>query len=109
MAGQDPNNPGMVPGMMPGMMPGQMPGMMPGQMPGMMPGQVPGMFGNPMMQMMQMMQMMMGGAPAMPVMDPSAMPFAVGNAPQDADRGLDSDIIRPATLKELVRKQVPIP
>jgi KaiC/GvpD/RAD55 family RecA-like ATPase len=125
MAGQDPTNPmgqmpgmmpgmmpGQMPGMMPGMMPGQMPGMMPGQMPGMMPGQMPGMnpmMGNPMLQMMQMMQMMMGGAPAMPMMDPSAMPFASGNAPRDADPGIDGDIIRPATFKELIRQQEAIP
>ncbi|MCB9685787.1 MAG: AAA family ATPase [Alphaproteobacteria bacterium] len=118
MAGNDPNNPQGMPGMMPGMMPGQMPGMMPGQMPGMMPGQMmpgqmpgmmPGYGGNPMMQMMQMMQMMMGGAPAMPMMDPSAMPFAMGNVGQDADSGLDADIIRPATLTELIREQKPMP
>ncbi|MBX2800802.1 MAG: AAA family ATPase [Myxococcales bacterium] len=93
MAGQDANNPQ---GGMPGMMP---PGMMP-QQPGM-----PMMGGNPMMQMMQMMQMMMGGQPAMPMVDPSAMPFAMGQPVQDDDQGLDSDIIRPASFKELVREQ----
>lgn len=128
MAGQDPTNPagGMpgMPGMMPGMpgMPGMtgmpgMPGMtgMPG-MPGMMPGMqgmgggmgMPGMMGNPMMQMMQMMQMMMGGAPAMPMVDPAALPFAMGQAANDGDSGLDADIIRPATLKELIRDQEPL-
>jgi KaiC/GvpD/RAD55 family RecA-like ATPase len=64
---------------------------------------------NPMMQMMQMMQMMMGGQPQMPMMDPSAMPFASGNAPRDADPGLDGDIIRPATLAELIREQEALP
>ncbi|MEN0062845.1 MAG: ATPase domain-containing protein [Myxococcota bacterium] len=130
MAGDDDKgsggNPGMPPGMppMPGMpqMPGMpMPGMpqMPGQMPGMpqMPGQMPGMpqmgmgqmgGGNPMMQMMQMMQMMMGGAAA-PMVDPSAMPFAMSAPVPDQDQGLDSDIIRPATFDELVREQEPLP
>lgn len=92
---QDPSNP------MAGM-PQMMPGMQP--MPGMMP-----MMGNPMMQMMQMMQMMMGGMPQMQMGDPSAMPFAVGQPVQDADRGLDADIIRPATLAVLLREQEALP
>ncbi len=101
----DPNNPTGMPGMMPGMMP-QQPGMM---QPGMMPQGGMGMMGgNPMMQMMQMMQMMMGNQPAMPMMDPSAMPFAMGQPVQDGDAGLDSDIIRPATLEELIREQAPL-
>lgn len=101
MAGEQ--NPGGMPGMMPGMMPGQM-GM--GQQMG-MPGQM-GMGGNPMMQMMQMMQMMMGQQMGMPSMDPSAMPFAnpmMNAAIDDADAGLDADIIRPATFTDLVRTQ----
>ena len=97
MAGQDPNNPqGGNPQMQPGMM-------MPQQ--GMMPQQMGMMGGNPMMQMMQMMQMMMGGQPQMPMMDPSAMPFSMGQPVDDGDQGLDSDIIRPATFEELIREQ----
>lgn len=93
MAGDQQQNPGMMPGM--------------GQM-GMQP---MGMGGNPMMQMMQMMQMMMGNQMGAPTMDPAAMPFAnpMAQAQQDGDQGLDSDIIRPATLTELVREQKAIP
>lgn len=87
-----------------------MPGM--GQMGMQQPmGMNMGMGGNPMMQMMQMMQMMMGNQMGMPTMDPSAMPFAnpMANAQADGDEGLDADIIRPATLTELVREQQAIP
>ncbi|MEM6930580.1 MAG: ATPase domain-containing protein, partial [Myxococcota bacterium] len=59
--------------------------------------------------MMQMMQMMMGGGQAAPMVDPAAMPFAMGNAVADPDQGLDSDIIRPATFDELVREQEALP
>lgn len=87
--------------------PGGMPGM---QQMGMMPNAM-GMGGNPMMQMMQMMQMMMGNQMGAPMMDPSAMPFAnpMANVQQDGDQGLDADIIRPATLTELVREQQALP
>jgi KaiC/GvpD/RAD55 family RecA-like ATPase len=110
MAGQDPTNPMGGAPQMP--FPGQaMPGMQPGMgYPGapMMPGMMP-MMGNPMMQMMQMMQMMMGGVQQMPMIDPSAMPFAAGGLVQDQDRGLDADIIRPATLATLLRDQEALP
>lgn len=79
-------------------------------MPGMMPGGMPNMGGqNPMMAMMQMMQMMAGGG--MPTMvDPSAMPFTQGVAPQeDDDPGLDADVIRPALLEDLVKEQEAVP
>lgn len=104
---QNPQNP-QVPQMpqMPGM--GGMPAM--GQMPQMpqmggMPGQ-----GNPMMawmQMMQMMQMMQGGGGmgAPMGMDPSALPFAAPQPVEDDDSGLDSEIIRPATLEPLQKTQ----
>jgi KaiC/GvpD/RAD55 family RecA-like ATPase len=93
----DPNTPqGGMPGMMPGMM-----------MPGMNPQAA--MMANPMLQMFQMMQMMAGAQPMMPMMDPSAMPFAVGQPAPDGDAGLDADIIRPATLAELIRAQEPLP
>jgi len=73
-------------------------------------GGMPGMGGNPMMQMMQMMQMMMGGQMQQPMVDPSAMPFTPMGAPaQQGDAGLDADIIRPATLTDLVRAQEAIP
>ncbi|MEM8962659.1 MAG: ATPase domain-containing protein [Acidobacteriota bacterium] len=85
---------------------GAMPGMPQPGMPGAMPQANPmGM----MMQMMQMMQMMGGGGGAMPMggmtMDPSAMPFAVPQATEDADPGLDSDIIRPSLLANRVKTQ----
>ena len=48
-----------------------------------------GMKGGDMMEKhMEMMQMMMGGQPMMPMMDPSAMPFAMGQAAQDGDSGI---------------------
>ncbi|MCP4501863.1 MAG: AAA family ATPase [Deltaproteobacteria bacterium] len=108
--GQMPMQGQMQPGMQPGMMPqGQMPmqgqmqpGMMPqGQMqPGMMP-QQGYMQPNPMMGMMQMIQMMMQGG--VPGIDPAAVPFGGGQA--DEDNGLDADIIRPATLDDLLKTQ----
>jgi KaiC/GvpD/RAD55 family RecA-like ATPase len=77
-------------------------------MPQMMPN--PQTFGtNPMLQFFQMMQMMAGQQPMVPMMDPSAMPFAAPAPVQDGDRGLDADIIRPATLDELLREQQPLP
>jgi KaiC/GvpD/RAD55 family RecA-like ATPase len=91
---------------MPGM-PG-MPGMMPG-MPGMNPmmGNMGGM--NPMMlQMMQMMGQMAGGMGMAPQYDPTAAPFQA-ELSKDDDAGLDSDIIRPATFDDLIRKQQPLP
>ncbi len=101
MANNDPNTP---PGMNPAMMqPGMMPGMMPGAMPGMMPGMNPMM-----MQMMQMMGQMMGGQGYAPQFDPSAAPFQTELA-KDDDAGLDSDIIRPATFDDLIRKQEALP
>ncbi|NIR42670.1 MAG: hypothetical protein GWM93_07435, partial [Gemmatimonadetes bacterium] len=65
---------------------------------------------NPMMMMMQMMQGMMGGGgmPGM-TMDPAAMPFATPQAVDDEDKGLDADIIRPATLTHRVKQQKGIP
>lgn len=91
----------------PAPMPGGMPGMMSG-MP-MTPGQMPQMGFNPMaanpMLMMQMMQMMMGGMGMVPQMDPSAVPFASGQVKADPDKGLESDIIRPATLTDRIRTQ----
>jgi KaiC/GvpD/RAD55 family RecA-like ATPase len=101
---------GGVPGMAPGMM---MPGMVPG-MP-MQPGMPPGMpQQNPMFAMMQqfaqMMSMMGGGGMGygfgVPGVDPAAMPFTTGQAPRaDGDKGLDADIIRPATFTERIRSQ----
>ncbi|MGE0433758.1 MAG: RAD55 family ATPase [Planctomycetota bacterium] len=91
-----------------GMPPQQMmpPAGMPGMpQPGMMPGQ------NPMMAMFQMMQMMAGGGGGMmpSMVDPSAMPFTTGVLQDDPDRGLDADIIRPATLDQLIKKQEALP
>lgn len=97
----------------PGAMPGYgmpqpqmgMPGMMPGMpMPGMMPGLAPA-GGNPMMAMMQMMQMMMGGGVAPQMIDPAAAPFGAGAAVDDGNKGLDSEIIRPALLDNLIKEQ----
>jgi KaiC/GvpD/RAD55 family RecA-like ATPase len=76
-----------------------------GQMP-MQPG-MPVM--NPMMQMMQMMQMMMGGAAAGTMVDPAAMPFTGAAPVADGDRGLDAEIIRPATFETLIRNQEAVP
>lgn len=74
-------------------------------MPGMaMPGVMP-MGGNPMFAMMQMMQMMMGNMGMVPQVDPSAVPFATGAVKADGDKGLDADIIHPATLTDRVRRQ----
>ncbi len=94
--------PGYAVPMMP-MQPGVGVPMMPMQ-PGMAPQQ------NPMFAMMQMMQQMMmggmGGGFGMPQMDPSAIPFAAGaSAKPDGDKGLDADIIRPATLSDRMRSQ----
>ena len=58
----------------------------------------------PMMQMMQMMQGMMGmGGPMM--VDPAALPFSSAPLQPDVDPGLDAEIIRPATLDELIKVQ----
>jgi KaiC/GvpD/RAD55 family RecA-like ATPase len=113
-----PQQPAVMMPMQPQMPPGYAVPMQPGMpmMPGMpmQPG-VPGVPGmapqqNPMFAMMQMMQqMMMGGMGgfAMPQMDPSAIPFAAGGPGlvNDGDKGLDADIIRPATLSDRVRTQ----
>ncbi len=58
-----------------------------------------------MMQMMQMMQMMMAGGGGVPMMDPSAVPFAGAQPVADEDNGLDEDFIRPALLDNLVKAQ----
>ena len=102
--------PGMMqPGVPQGMMPGMMqPGMMqPGVPQGMMPG-MGGMGGNPMFAMMQMMQMMSGGMGGAGMVDPAAMPFG-GAGQADGDLGLDAEIIRPATLADLVKSQEAVP
>ncbi|MBW2737112.1 MAG: AAA family ATPase [Deltaproteobacteria bacterium] len=62
------------------------------------------MMGNPMMAMMQMMQGMMGMGGQMAV-DPAAVPFSSGTMPTDMDAGLDAEIIRPATLDQLIKTQ----
>jgi KaiC/GvpD/RAD55 family RecA-like ATPase len=93
--------------MMPGMMPPGMPN--PGMMnPGAMaPGMMPAM--NPMFAMIQMMQMF-GGMGAGAAVDPAAVPFAAGAAQAEAaDKGLDADIIRPATLTDRIRHQQAVP
>ncbi len=82
---------------------------MPSAMPGMMPGMMPQAGANPMFAMMQMMQMMMGGMGMAPQVDPSAIPFASGQAKPEADKGLDADIIRPSTLTPRIRKQAAVP
>lgn len=90
--------------------PAAMPAAMPGAMPMGMPGAAPMMGGgNPMFAMMQMMQMMMGNMGMMPQVDPAAVPFNVGAAKPDGDKGLDADIIHPATLANRVRKQEAVP
>jgi KaiC/GvpD/RAD55 family RecA-like ATPase len=79
------------------------------QMPGV---QMPGVQFNPMMAMMQMMQMMGGGqmpGMMMPGMDPAAVPFAAAQAVDDQDKGLDADVIRPATLTHRVKTQEALP
>lgn len=108
-AAPEPAAPAAMPAGMPAMPGMPMPGM-PGQpMPG-MPGAQPfGAMPNPMMGMMQMMQAMMGMGGAMPMMDPSAMPFATPEAPAAEDKGLDADVIRPARLQNRVRTQQPLP
>jgi len=59
---------------------------------------------NPMLAMMQLFQSMSGGMPM--GIDPSALPFgAPAPAVDDKDRGLDGDIIRPATLADRVKSQ----
>jgi KaiC/GvpD/RAD55 family RecA-like ATPase len=55
--------------------------------------------------MMQMMQMMMGGGMAGAMVDPAAVPFTTGNVQPDVDKGLDAEIIRPATLTDLIKTQ----
>jgi KaiC/GvpD/RAD55 family RecA-like ATPase len=59
---------------------------------------------NPMMALAQLFQTMSGGMPF--GIDPSALPFgAQGPVTDDKDRGLDADIIRPATLSDRVKTQ----
>ena len=79
-----------------------MPGM-PVGMPGMPAAGAPA--GNPMMAMMQMMQMMMGGGLAPAVVDPAAMPFTGAAPVADTDKGLDSEMIRPALLSNRIKTQ----
>ena len=86
-----------------------MPGVMPGMMPGMPGAAFPAQAGNPMMAMMQMMQMMMGGGMQGAMVDPAAMPFATPPAQSDGDRGLDAEIIRPATLTDRIKTQEAVP
>jgi KaiC/GvpD/RAD55 family RecA-like ATPase len=63
-----------------------------------------------MLAMMQMMQMMMGNAAlAPPAVDPAAVPFAQGAPPLETDRGLDADIIRPATIAPRLKVQEALP
>jgi KaiC/GvpD/RAD55 family RecA-like ATPase len=59
---------------------------------------------NPMMALAQLFQSMSGGMPF--GVDPSALPFGVPAPLSDEpDRGLDADIIRPATLTDRVKAQ----
>jgi KaiC/GvpD/RAD55 family RecA-like ATPase len=82
------------------------------QVPAMMPTGMPNnpMAANPMLAMMQMMQTMMGANAGMPMgmgglVDPAAIPFSGSTPTQDNDAGLDSDIIRPALLKNRIKDQ----
>jgi KaiC/GvpD/RAD55 family RecA-like ATPase len=102
-----PMQPGMGMPMQPGMGMPMQPGMAMPMAPGMgMPMQQNPMFA--MMQMMQMMGTMMGGGVGAPMMDPSAIPFT-GQAAQDADRGLDADILRPALIQHRIKTQEAVP
>lgn len=58
---------------------------------------------NPMMQMAQMLQMMMSGGAATGMMDPSAVPFSVGQPVDDGDAGLKEDFVRPALFQDLIK------
>jgi KaiC/GvpD/RAD55 family RecA-like ATPase len=77
----------------------------PGQMP------PPPGWGAPqpqMAQMMQMMQMMMGGGGAGHI-DAAAQPFTYATPEADTDPGLEADLVRPATLGSLIKKQEALP
>ena len=56
---------------------------------------------NPMIMMQQMMQMMGG----MQQMDPVSTPFAVQQQQEDDDQGLDSGILQPYLLDDLLKEQ----
>ena len=60
------------------------------------------------MQMMQMMQMMMG-AGGQGAVDAAAQPFTYASPEADTDPGLEADLVRPATLGNLVKKQEALP
>ncbi len=64
---------------------------------------------NPMMQMAQMMQMMMSGGAASGMMDPSAIPFSMGQPVADGDAGLNEDFVRPALFQNLIKHQEAVP
>ncbi len=64
---------------------------------------------NPMMQMAQMMQMMMSGGAASGMMDPSAIPFSMGQPVDDGDAGLNEDFVRPALFQNLIKHQEAVP
>jgi len=76
---------------------------------------------DPSQMMMPQQQMMQGGNPMMQMMmgsggggmgggiDPSAVPFQNSTAVADEDSGLDSDIIRPALLKNRLKEQEGLP
>lgn len=64
---------------------------------------------NPMMQMAQMMQMMISGGAATGMMDPSAVPFSVGQPVDDGDAGLKEDFVRPALSQDLIKHQEAVP
>lgn len=65
--------------------------------------------GNPMLQMFQMFSAMAAAGGGMPMVDPSALPFApAAPIPQDADAGLGAQIIRPATFTDLLRDQAAV-
>jgi len=89
---------------MPGMMPQQqMP--MPGMQQQMPQQQMPQQQMNPMAMMQMMMQMAGGGMQGMQA-DPASAPFQAGAQTEpDDDPGLDSGVIRPATLEDLVKTQ----
>lgn len=63
----------------------------------------------PQQMMMQMMQAMMGMGGGLPMVDPSALPFAVPDAAAAADKGLEAAIIRPAMLSGRIKTQQPLP
>jgi KaiC/GvpD/RAD55 family RecA-like ATPase len=106
LAGTAPSNPSPQPAMYPPMAAGN--SMQPNPMMG-NPMVGNPMQGNPMMAMMQMMQAMMGNTASVPMLDPAAIPFAGASPVVDQDAGLDSDIIRPSLLKNLIKEQLGLP